>query len=239
MKIDVLGVQFHNVDMQEAKKQALDAILERKAAYVCTPNPEIVWNAGEDATLKAALAGAKLVLADGVGITLGAKLLKTPLKARIPGIDFATNLIAHLAENGQSVFLYGAKPGIAEQAAENLKQTHQGLMIAGVVDGYGDKNEVIAAINAAAPDFLMVCLGSPKQELWMQENAGSLNVGLMAGLGGALDVFSGTVKRAPKIWQKLGLEWFYRLCKEPRRIGRMMKLPLFLLAVCKRAILKR
>ena len=234
--IDVLGVNFHNVDVKEAIEKAWAAIEEKSGAYVCTPNPEIVYYCRSDQSLRSALEGAHLVLADGVGITLGAKILGTPLRARIPGIDFATTLMEQLGKERRSIFLYGAKPGIAALAAEKLAQQHEGLQIAGVADGYGDSEAVIAQIKEASPDVLLVCLGSPKQELWMQAQAGKLNVGLMAGLGGALDVFSGTVKRAPRIWSKLGLEWFYRLCKEPWRLKRMMKLPLFLLLVCKKRI---
>ena len=234
--VDVLGVKFHNLDMQQAIERAWVAMEEKSSAYVCTPNPEIVWNCRSDQNLQTALVGASLVLADGVGITLAAKILGTPMKARIPGIDFATALIEQLAKKGKSIFLYGAKPGIAALAAEKLIQQYPDLQIAGVADGYGDSEAVAAEIRQAAPDFLLVCLGSPKQEQWMQAHVGSLNVGLMAGLGGALDVFSGTVKRAPRIWRKLGLEWFYRLCKEPYRIKRMIKLPLFLLLVCKKRI---
>ena len=236
MQVDVLGVKFHNLNMEEAVKTALEIIPNRQAVYAVTPNPEIVWNAKTDTALKHALAGAQFVLADGVGITIGAKILGASLKARVPGIDFAEALMKQLASNGQSVFLYGAKPGIAEKAAGQLKEKHPGLQVAGFADGYGKQEDVIRNIQAAKPDFLLVCLGSPKQELWMQENTGKLDVGFMAGLGGALDVFSGTVKRAPKIFQKCGLEWLYRLCKEPWRIKRMIKLPFFLLAVCKKRV---
>ena len=129
------------------------------------------------------------------------------------------------------MFLLGAKPGVAEQAGKRLETMFPGLVIAGAYDGYfKDDAPVVEAVNAAHPDLLLVCLGAPKQELWMQHNQSVLNVGLMAGLGGSLDVFAGNVKRAPKLFQKLGLEWFYRLLKEPKRIGRMMKLPKFLFA---------
>ena len=99
-------------------------------------------------------------------------------------------------------------------------------------DGYfKDDGAVIEKINAASPDLLLVCLGAPKQELWMAENREKLNVRLMAGLGGSLDVYAGVVQRAPERWQKMNLEWLYRLMKEPRRIGRMMKLPQFMICV--------
>lgn len=229
-RIDVLGVSFDDLTMDEAVEIALGFMQERRACYACTPNPEIVMAAKGDAALRAALSGAELVLADGVGITKAAAMLGTPLKSRVPGIDFASNVISRLAELGGSVYLLGAKPLVAEAAAEKLTQTYPGIVIAGTNDGYfTDDAPVIEKINAASPDFLMVCLGSPKQELWMSANAGRLSCGLMAGLGGSLDVLAGNVQRAPETWRRLGLEWLYRVIKEPKRLGRVMKLPAFVL----------
>ena len=229
-RIDVLGVSFDDLTMDEAVEIALGFMQERRACYACTPNPEIVMAAKGDAALRAALSGAELVLADGVGITKAAAMLGTPLKSRVPGIDFASNVISRLAQRGGSVYLLGAKPLVAEAAAEKLTQTYPGIVIAGTNDGYfTDDAPVIEKINAASPDFLMVCLGSPTQELWMSANAGRLSCGLMAGLGGSLDVLAGNVQRAPETWRRLGLEWLYRVIKEPKRLGRVMKLPAFVL----------
>ena len=234
-RIDVLGVAFDNLTMDEAVARALELTTERGAAYVCTPNPEIVMAARENPALAAALSAADLVLADGVGVTKAAQLLGTPLKSRVPGVDFASGLISELAKRGGSVYLFGAKPGVAEKAAVNLREKYPGLVIAGTDDGYfTDDAPVAERINAASPDFLMVCLGSPKQELWMKGHAGSLSCGLMAGLGGSLDVFAGNVQRAPETWRRLGLEWLYRVIKEPKRLGRVIKLPLFVLEAAKR-----
>lgn len=227
-RIDVLGVGFDNLTMEEAVNAALRFTERREAAYAATPNPEIVMMARSDGALSRALAGANLVLADGIGVIKGAQILGTPLKGRVPGIDFACALMGHLAERGGSVYLFGARPGVAERAGAELARRYPGLRIAGASDGYfTDDGPIVERINASSPDLLMVCLGSPKQELWMEAHAHALSVGLMAGLGGSLDVLSGEVKRAPERWQRLGLEWLYRLLKEPRRIGRMMKLPQF------------
>lgn len=229
-RIDVLGVGFDSFTMEEAVEAALGFITERSARYVCTPNPEIVMAARDNPELKSALEGADMVLADGVGVTKAAAMLKTPLKARLPGIDFATNVISRLAEKGGSLYLFGAKPSVADAAAVNLAGKYPGIVIAGTSDGYfTDDIPIIDRINAANPDFLMVCLGSPKQELWMARNRGKLNCGLMAGLGGSLDVLAGNIRRAPEAWQKLGLEWLYRVIREPKRVGRIAKLPLFVL----------
>lgn len=229
-RTDVLGVGFDNVTKAEAVERALALIDAREGRYVVTPNPEIVMLARENPALKEALAGADIVLPDGAGIIKGAAILGRPMKEKVPGIDFACGVMARLAERGGSVYLFGAKPGVAEAAAETLRTKFPGLVISGTSDGYfSDDGPIIEKIKDAAPDLLLVCLGAPKQELWMARMSGKLPVGLMVGLGGSLDVFAGTVKRAPEAWQKLDLEWLYRLLKEPRRIGRMMKLPLFVI----------
>lgn len=232
MRIDVLGVGFDNLTLDEAVERALALIENRNGAYVVTPNPEIVQLCVENPDAARAVNGADIVLPDGIGVVKGAALLGTPLKGRVPGIDFALELISRLAKEGKSVFLFGARPGVAQLAAGNLARSYPGIVIAGTCNGYfNDDAPIIEIINAAKPDLLLVCLGAPKQELWMEKNKSILNVGIMAGLGGSLDVISGSAKRAPKIWQRLGLEWLYRLICDPSRIGRMMKLPRFIIDV--------
>ena len=231
-RIDVLGVEFDNLSMDEAVDRAWELMRERRAAYVVTPNPEIVMVCREDPEARAAVAGAALTIPDGIGVIYGAKIQKTPLKEKVPGIDFTCRLFERMAAEGKRVFLFGSKPGVAEKARDNLAERYPGLEFVGVNDGYfKDDGPVVEKINAAAPDLVLVCLGAPKQEKWMHVNAPRLDVGLMIGAGGSLDVFAGTVERAPEKWQKAGLEWLYRLAKEPKRIGRMMKLPQFLLCV--------
>ena len=232
MKTNVLGVQYDNVTMAEALDTARALLQRPEASYCVTPNAEMAYEALHDESFRAILNEASLVLPDGAGVVLGAKILKTPLKEKVAGIDFAANLLGVLEETGGRLFLLGGKPGIAEQAAENMKKTYPKLCICGTADGYfKDEAPVIARINEARADVVFVCLGAPKQERFMHDHRAELNVRLMIGLGGSLDVFAGTVERAPKFWSDHGLEWFYRLCKEPKRIGRMMKLPLFLVHV--------
>ena len=236
MKIDVMGVQFDNVTMDEALLKS-DALLEQPgASYAVTPNSEIVYEAMHDADLMDLLNHADLVLPDGAGVVLGSKILKTPLKEKVAGVDFADRLLGRLAETGGSVYLLGSKPGIAELAAEKMLQKHPGLTVCGMADGYfKEEAPVVEKINAADPDVLFVCLGAPKQEKFMVAHREELNVRLMIGLGGSLDSFAGTVKRAPKWMIACSLEWLYRLIKEPRRFKRMLRLPKFIWAVvCRR-----
>ena len=179
-----------------------------------------------------AVNGADLVLADGIGVIKGAKMLGTPLRERTPGIEFAGSLMGKMTQRRMSLYLLGAKPGVAELAAERLAAAYPGLRIAGTHDGYfREDGPVVEAIRKSGADVVFVCLGAPKQEFWMRKNGTATGARLLCGLGGSLDVFAGVVTRAPKFWSDHGLEWFYRLCKEPRRIVRMMKLPLFLVHV--------
>ena len=232
MRTDVLGVGFDNIAPEDAVKRAEELVAARKASYIVTPNPEIIMMCSEDDRLLAAVNGADLVLADGIGVIIGARILGDPLSRRIPGIDFAEALIRRLSENSCGLFLLGARPKVAESAAEELKKRYGGVRICGSCDGYfSDDGAIKEKINETKPDMILVCLGAPKQELWMSENAGRLDAGIMIGLGGALDVFSGNVKRAPEGWRRLGLEWLYRLIGEPRRIKRAVKLPLFIFRV--------
>ena len=229
-RVNVLGVGIDNLTLSEAVDKALSLISEHRCAYMVTPNPEIVMAAWDDPKVSKAIENADLVIPDGVGVMQAARILGTPLREHMPGIDAATEIIKRLASRGGSVLLYGARPGVAEKAAERMKQRFPGLVICGTNDGYGnDDGAVVSKINAAKPDFVMVCLGVPKQELWMAKHAAKLDAGLMAGLGGTIDVFSGQVKRAPLIWQKLKLEWLYRCFEEPKRFRKIKRIPQFII----------
>lgn len=228
-KTDVMGVAFDDMTMAEAVERAMALAKTGKGDYVVTPNPELVLMAQKDPAYAETLAGAALTLPDGIGVIYAAKLLKRPLTGRVPGIDFAWALMERLAAEGRKLYLLGAKPGVAEQAAANLKEKYPRLEICGVHDGYFQEDGPVAAeIKAAQADVVFVCLGAPKQEEWMRRNGPKTGAGLLVGLGGSLDVFAGTVRRAPEWMQKVGLEWLYRLIKQPSRIGRMAKLPGFL-----------
>lgn len=229
-KTEILNVQFDNITLSEAVGRAA-ALLDAPEGkgYVVTPNSEIVYLCRKEPQLARVLNGAILVLPDGVGVVHASKLLKRPLKEKVAGIDFAAALMEELSRRGDGLFLLGAKPGVAEEAARRLTRLYPNLKIAGTNDGYFKEDiPVIKKINRSGASVLFVCLGAPRQEYWMQGHMDQLNVRLAVGLGGSLDVFAGQVKRAPDLWVKLGLEWLYRLICEPRRFGRMCRLPLFL-----------
>ena len=221
MKLDIMGLQFDNVTMDEAAARAEQILAGDRTCYAVTPNAEIAYEALHDEKLRALINGADLVLPDGAGVVLASKLLKTPLKQKVAGVDFADRLLSILEKTGGGLFLLGGKPGIAELAAQKMLEKHPKLHICGMNDGYfKDEAPIIEKINAARPDVLFVCLGAPKQELFMKDH-----------LGGSLDSFAGTVKRAPKWMIRCNLEWLYRLIKEPKRFGRMLRLPKYLFAV--------
>lgn len=232
MKIDVMGLKFDSMTMDEALSRAEALLRGEKAAYVVTPNAEIAYEALHDGQLREMLNGADLMLPDGAGVVLASKLLRTPVKQKVAGVDFAAGLLGILERNGQSLYLLGGKPGIGELAAQKMLEAHPQLRIAGIADGYfQDEAPVIAKINASGADALFVCLGAPKQERFMVQHRQELHVHLMAGLGGSLDAFAGTVQRAPAWMIRLNLEWLYRLIREPKRFRRMLRLPKYLWAV--------
>ena len=229
LRIDVLGVEFDNLTLAEAVDRAQALAGGEGFHYVVTPNPEIVMTAQKDPAFQKVLSVADLVLPDGIGVIKAAAILGRPLKERVPGIDVAVALMGRMAGSGTRLFLLGAKPGVAEVAAEKLRAAYPGLQICGTHDGYfQDDAPVVEAIRAARAEVVFVCLGAPKQEFWMSRNGPETGAKLMLGLGGVLDVFAGAVERAPERWQRMGLEWLYRLIREPSRIGRMARLPLFL-----------
>ena len=239
MRETIFGVGFDPVTIEEAVGHSMERLSKEGFGYVVTPNPEIVNLAREDALYQDVLNGASLVLADGIGIVYAGKILGKPIPQRAPGIEFAQALMGQMAQSGHRLYLLGAKPGtdgspsVAQLAAENLKRDYPGLQICGTGDGYfkdEDSAKVLQDLREAKADVVFVCLGAPRQEKWMAQYGKESGAKLMVGLGGCLDVFSGQVQRAPAGWQKLGLEWLYRLLHDPKRIGRMSKLPLFLCA---------
>ena len=230
--VNILGVRVNKYTMSDAVAKASELMEGDSLSMIFTPNSEIILYASENPQFTDVLNSADMVVADGIGVVYGAKILGSPLKERVAGYDLVCNLFPVMAQKGQSVYLLGAKPGVAELAAENLVKKYPGLVIAGTHDGYfKNDDEVIADINSAAPDFLMVCLGFPKQENWIYNNRDRLNAKLAIGAGGCLDVFAGTVKRAPEFYCKHGIEWLYRLVKQPSRFVRMLALPKFGLKV--------
>lgn len=231
IRIKIMAVAFDNVTMDEAVGYAMEQIQSRSKCMVVTPNAEIAQACVTNDKLRDIVSRAGLVLPDGIGVIYASRILRYPLKGRVPGVEFGENLLSALRDTGKSIYFLGSKPGVAEEAARRMQVKYPGLKVAGCHDGYfKEDSEAIEAVNAAHPDALFVCLGSPRQEYFIDEHFQELNATLMVGLGGSLDVYAGKVERAPDIFIKLGLEWLYRLLKQPSRLGRMMKLPQYMFA---------
>lgn len=236
----ILGIRIDEADMAAALSFIAAAIndyqQDGRLRQVITLNPEGVYLAQEDAGFATLIADADLVTADGAGILWAARQLGRPLRERVTGIDLMNELCARAARAGWRIFLLGAKPGVAEEAAANLVEIYPGLIIAGLHHGYFRGEgilPVIEQINAAAPDILFVALGMPAQERFIAAHRGQLHAAVAAGVGGSLDVVSGRVKRAPLLMQRLRLEWLWRLIKQPSRLPRMMVIPKFMWRVKK------
>ena len=232
-----MGVGFDNLTKSEFTAKAESMLQNKERGYVVTPNAEIVYESIHDDGFRSLLNDASMVLPDGAGVVLGAKILGTPIKEKVAGIEFGEEVCKLLAKNGGRLYLLGSKPGIAKAAGEKLAQKYPGLVICGTADGYfQDEKAVVERINEAKPDVLFVCLGAPKQEKFIKAHFEELEVTLMLGLGGSLDGYAGVAQRAPRWMIDMSLEWLYRLLKEPKRLGRMMRLPKFVAACAGRKL---
>lgn len=210
-------------------------LLERnRFSMIFTPNTEIIMVAKKDRELKEVLIASDMNIPDGIGLVIASKLHKLGLIERVTGVDMMDRILKFCNYTKKSIYILGGKPGVAEAAANNINRHYPNIEIKGFHHGYfKDKDEikVVDKINEQKPDILFVALGAPRQEKWIYKHSKILNTKVAMGVGGSIDIWAGTAKRAPKIFQSLGLEWFYRLLKEPWRVKRMMSLPRFLIQV--------
>ncbi|PID05914.1 MULTISPECIES: WecB/TagA/CpsF family glycosyltransferase [unclassified Sporosarcina] len=235
MKEEILGVSVNTENYDELIPKVFENIEAGKKSLIVAINPEKLMKAKEDPELKALLNRAEFQIPDGIGVILASKLKKGQIRSRVTGIDMMDRVVQEAAARGKRIFLYGAKPGVAEEAAAKLQVMHPNIQIAGVQHGYEkDVQVVIDTINEAKPDILFVAMGSPKQEQWIEQHRDQLHPIVFQGVGGSFDVLAGNIKRAPAVFQKAGAEWLYRLLLEPSRIKRQMNLPKFLVEVYKK-----
>jgi len=236
-RTNILNVPVDMVNSQEAMQIFRELMEIGECRLIVTPNSEIIVNASKDPELKKIIEQADLIIPDGIGLVYASKILGVPLKERVTGIDFLDAILGYLQETGQSIFFLGSKPGdgdnpgVAEMAVEKMKEKYKDLKVAGTHHGYfkeADEENIIKAINDSGADFLCVALGSPKQEKFVSRHREKLKVKSTIGVGGSLDVWAGTLKRAPEFYRNHGLEWLYRLIQQPSRYKRMAALPLFM-----------
>jgi N-acetylglucosaminyldiphosphoundecaprenol N-acetyl-beta-D-mannosaminyltransferase len=240
--IKIFGVRIHNTTLAEVTSLLREYLKGDKLSVIYTPNTEIVMAAKDDEDLKKLLNKADLIIPDGIGLIYGSRIKKKPLKERVTGFDTSMKLLDIANENSYSIFLLGGKDGVAKIAAENIEIDYPNIKIAGYQHGYfkgshldlvdhEEEKEIVSRINNANPDIIFVGLGFPMQEKWIDRNKDRLTSRVIIGNGGVIDILAGNAKRAPEIYQNLGLEWLYRLIKNPSRIKRQMAIPKFMLHV--------
>ena len=230
----ILGIPIHDVTLEEAVEQAAAWVKEDRAHQMATVNPEFVMAARRDPAFRAVLEGADLCLPDGVGITLAARYLGRPLRERVAGVDLVDALAARAARDGWRVFFLGAAPGVADRAASLLAARYPGLTVAGTHAGSPrreEEDDIVRRVREARADVLLVAYGAPAQDLWLARNLARTGAKVGVGVGGAFDYIAGVVPRAPRWMRRVGLEWLYRLIRQPWRWRRQRVLPLYALLV--------
>ena len=219
----VFGCQVDRLDLEETVRRCEELVVTRGGAQQTSLNVAKVVAMRDDARLRDIVLGSEVVSADGQPIVWASRLLGDPLPERVAGIDLMRALLAVAARKGYGVFILGARTEVLTQAVERLRAEHPELRIVGYRNGYftpAEASDVCDEIRAAQPDILFVAMGSPQKEYWIADHRDELRVPLSMGVGGAVDVIAGVTKRAPRWMQQAGLEWFYRLAQEPRRLWR-------------------
>jgi N-acetylglucosaminyldiphosphoundecaprenol N-acetyl-beta-D-mannosaminyltransferase len=234
--IEIFGVKINRVDTDAALAIMEGFIREGGPHMVVTADSSCVVIAQDDPQLRDIVNNADLITPDGTGILWAARRFGTPLMERVSGCDMVDHMCERGAKKGYRVFLLGSAPGIADEAGEKLKERYPGLNVVGTQHGFFSSEEskgLVRSIRDLKPDLLFVAMGIPRQEKWISENLKELGVPVCIGVGGTFDVISGRVKRAPEWMQRRGLEWVYRLVSDPKKIKKVMTLPIFAWMVIK------
>lgn len=236
--VTIMNVPFLNTNQRSFVLLLQERIEKKQKTFVITANPEIVMRANKSRELMKHIQLATFVVADGIGIVKAAKILKQPLPERVTGYDTMIELLKIANKNSYKIFLIGAKQKTLKKAIEKINTDYPNIKIVGSQDGYfnWEDNDISERIMQLQPDITFVALGSPKQEKWIANNISYFKHGIFIGVGGSFDVISGTVKRAPVLFQKLNLEWLYRLIKQPSRWKRMLVLPQFAIKIFKQKL---
>lgn len=236
--LNILGVEIDRVDFALTLDLIDGWVMQRRAArratppcrQICTVNPEFIIDARRDPDFAAVLARADLCVPDGAGVLWAARRAGQPLRERVTGSDGIYRICERAATRGWRVYLLGAAPGVAEQAAAVLASRYPGLMVAGCYAGSPADDAwpaIFSRLAAAAPDILFVAYGHPRQDIWIDRHRAELPAAVAIGVGGAFDFVAGVAQRAPLWMQRLNLEWLHRLITQPWRWRRMLKLPVF------------
>ncbi|MBT2649016.1 WecB/TagA/CpsF family glycosyltransferase [Bacillus sp. ISL-34] len=232
--VEILSIPFIDSNMDEFMNGMIyPRLMNQEKTFVVTANPEIVEYANEHQDYKDIILSADYITPDGVGIIMASKWLNQPLQERITGFDLMNELFRVAEEKALKVYLLGAEENVIEAAALKVKELYPGLELVGYNHGYIDiKDDILPkSIAELEPDIILTALGFPRQEKWVSRHYALFNKGLFMGVGGSFDVLAGKVNRAPVFWQKMRLEWLYRLIQQPSRWKRMLALPRFVLKV--------
>ena len=225
-----MGAPVHDVTMAETLAFIARWIDAGGAHQIATVNPEFLMKARCDAEFRATLQRAALCIPDGIGILWAARVRGAELRERVAGSDLVPLLAAEAAQYGWRIFYLGAAPGVAERTAQILAARYPGLIVAGCYAGSPareEEDDIVARVRAARTDILLVAYGAPKQDLWLDRNLARTGAAVGIGVGGSFDFIAGISRRAPRWVQRMGLEWLYRLAREPWRWRRQLALPHF------------
>lgn len=237
-KVSILGVPFVRLTKKELVRQLDERIQTGQKAFVVTANPEIVMKANEDRNYMDTIRQADYITADGIGIVKAAQILGDPLPERVAGFDTLVDLLQLADQKRYSIYLLGAAEEVLEKTVANIQKDYPNVNIVGFHNGFFDweNNSIDEEIQSRKPDLIFVALGLPRQENWISQNLHKFEKGVFMGVGGSFDVLAGAVQRAPEFWQKVNLEWFYRLLKQPSRWRRMLVLPKFALIILSKKV---
>ena len=238
--VEIFNIPFINMKKEEILKILEQRVVENKKTYVVTANAEIVMYAKENVSYFNIITKADYIVPDGIGVVKGAQILKKEIKERVPGIELMVDLLKIANKFNQKVYFYGAKNEVIEKMIKRIKSDYPNINIVGYSNGYinDSDNKITDEIINLEPDYVFVAKGAPLQDEWINKVIQKTNKGLFMGVGGSFDVLAGEVKRAPEIWQKLNLEWLYRIAGDPKRWKRSMALPKFVIEVLKLRIIK-
>ncbi|MEI5907587.1 WecB/TagA/CpsF family glycosyltransferase [Bacillus spongiae] len=234
--VEIMDIPFLRTNKKDFVKQVFENYVQKeRKCFIVTANPEMIMIAKANEAFSALLEQADFVIPDGIGVVIASKILKKPLENRVPGIEVMEEFLQLGNENKLKVFLLGAKETVVAKAAKMVQVRYPHVNIVGYHHGFFDSQDTAIAskISQYHPDFVFVALGSPKQEQWIQDHLPVFTKGIFMGVGGSFDVIAGEMKRAPILWQKLNLEWLYRLIQEPSRWRRLLVLPKFMLKINK------
>ncbi len=234
-QVNIMGVPFLHIDQKGFVSLLEKRIEQKEKTFVVTANPEVVMKANEDHQVMGYLDQATYICADGIGVVKAAQILGDSLPGRVTGYDSMIQLLEAGNQKNYKIFLLGAQKETLQKAVANINATYPNVEIVGYEDGFfnWENNDIADQIAETKPDLVFVALGVPRQEKWISENLNRFSQGVFIGVGGSFDVIAGTVKRAPVIWQKMNLEWLYRLLSQPTRFKRMLVLPRFAIQVYK------